>query len=211
MTIGTGAGSTVAVATTYATSKSMSAITNATEAVATLEASHGVVVGDILEITSGWGKLNGRIVRVKTVATNDVTLEGINTTNTTDYPAAAGTGTVREITAWTQISNVKQDSFSVSGGDQQFTDATPLEAVVESQMPTIRGAYTVTFAAMDSSAGLVAASALGTTKAAIRIAAPATTTYANGYWSVSDVPNLSGREVTTFKVDFASSAQPKTY
>lgn len=211
MTISTGAGATVSIATTYGTAKNMTAITNAAEAVATLEASHGITVGDYFEVTSGWGKLNGRIVRAKTVATNDVTLEGIDTTSTADYPAGSGTGTVREVTAWTQISNVKQDSFSVSGGEQQFTDATPLESTVEQQFPTRRSPYTLTFAAMDTSAGLTAARAAGTTKTALRVTMGTVNTVANGYWTAADVPNISGTEVTTYKVDFVASALPKTY
>ncbi len=55
-------GSIVSIASTYGTLKTMSAISNAAEAVATLEASHDVVENDILEITSGWSKLSGRIL-----------------------------------------------------------------------------------------------------------------------------------------------------
>lgn len=84
--IATGTG--VDIASTYGASVNMTAITNATEAVATLAAGHGVVVGDFLEVTSGWQRLTGRIVRVKTVATNDVTLESINTSSTSLFPLA---------------------------------------------------------------------------------------------------------------------------
>jgi hypothetical protein len=74
-------GAILSIAKTYGTSSNMTAITNAAEAVATLAAGHGVVVGDFLEVTSGWDLLNGRIVRAKTVATNDITFETINTTS----------------------------------------------------------------------------------------------------------------------------------
>ena len=87
------------IAKTYASSVSMTALTNAAEAVATLGAGHGVVVGDYLELTSGWGLLNGKVVRAKTVVTNDVTLEGINTVSTTKFPTGTGIGSIRRITA----------------------------------------------------------------------------------------------------------------
>lgn len=206
-----GAGSVISIATTYGTLSNMTAISNATEAVATLTAAHGVVVGDYLEVTSGWGKLSSRIVRAKAVSTNDVTFEGINTVSTTDYPAGAGTGSIRRITAWTPVSEVKADSFSVSGGEQQFTDATPLDSYTEVRLPTIRSAYSVSMAVMDGSAGLTAARNAGTTPTAFRAANQQFVTVGNGIWSVSDVPSISGQNVTTYKTDVSFVAAPKTY
>ena len=107
MAVTNATGTIVAIASTYAASSNMTAITNATEAVATLAAAHGVVVGDYLEVTSGWDRLNARIVRAKTVATNDITFETINTTSTTSYPTGTGTGTIRRITAWTSLRDRK--------------------------------------------------------------------------------------------------------
>ena len=42
-------GTTFAIATAYGASKTMSAVTNANPGVATLEAAHGVVLGDFME------------------------------------------------------------------------------------------------------------------------------------------------------------------
>jgi hypothetical protein len=96
----------LSIASAFGSQFTISALTNASEGVATLSASHGVTVGDLIEITSGWKRLNQRVVRAKTVATNDVTLESVNTTSTTDYPAGEGVGTGREITTWTSISQL---------------------------------------------------------------------------------------------------------
>lgn len=213
MAVGIGAGASVSIATTYGTQFTISAITNATEAVATLSASHGVAVGDFIEVTSGWAKLNKRVVRIKTVATNDVTLEGINTSSTTDYPAGTGAGTGREITAWTNISNIKADSFSTSGGDQKYASTTALESTIETQMPTTRSPYEVNWAVMDTSSGLTAAENAAAQQAltAIRVVAGASVTVANGYWSVSAFPSISGTEVTTRACSFSSNAEPKMY
>ena len=100
-------------------SKTMSAITNATQAVATLEASHGIIANDIMVVFSGWLKLNKRIVRAESVSTNDVTLDDINTASTSRFPAGSGTGTIQEVpsNAWVQIPYVKD--FQGSGGEQQ--------------------------------------------------------------------------------------------
>ena len=124
MAITLATGTQVAIASTYGTSVAMSAITNASEAVATLAAAHGVVVGDFLEVTSGWDLLTGRLVRVKTVVTNDVTFEAINTSSVTNYPAGTGVGSIRRITAWTSITQIQ--GLSTSGGDQSFADITTI-------------------------------------------------------------------------------------
>ena len=139
------AGTLVQFVSAYAASVNMTAITNASEAVATLAAGHGVVVNDYLESTSGWERLNNRIVRVKTVSTNDVTLESINTTSTSLYPAGSGTGTVRRIQAanFTTITQITRE-FSVSGGDQNFGDATTLANILEVQIPTTRSPLSIT-------------------------------------------------------------------
>jgi DNA-binding NarL/FixJ family response regulator len=130
------AGGSLAIASTYGTAVTMSAITNATEAVATLAAGHNVVVGDILEVTSGWELLNNRVVRVKTVSTNSITFENINTTSTTFYPAGEGVGSVRRITAFTTITQVGAIAFS--GGDQQFEDTSSVFGRTDTQMPATR-------------------------------------------------------------------------
>lgn len=136
-------GTQFAIGSTYGATKACSAITNANPAVATLEASHGVIVGDFIELTSGWDLANGRLFRVSAVASNDVTLEGLNTLDTTKYPAGTGVGTVREVTAWTTLSQITP-AFSVSGGDQNFADTTFVTNQVRTQIPTDRNPVTVT-------------------------------------------------------------------
>src|SRR5574337_409795 len=76
----------MAIAATFGTSFTVSAISNATEAVATLSASHGVAANDIIVLSSGWNGADKKVQRAKTVSTNDVTLEGFDTTKTTSYP-----------------------------------------------------------------------------------------------------------------------------
>jgi hypothetical protein len=151
-------GSTLSIAGTYGATKAMSAVTNANPAVATLAASHGIIVGDIMEVTSGWSRLNGRLVRASAVATNDVSLEGINSSSTTAYPAAGGTGSIREITAWTQIQQIL--SVDTTGGEQQFTNFQFLESDSEIRLATIKSAGGMTLQIADdpSLAGYIALS-----------------------------------------------------
>lgn len=144
MAITLAVGTTVEIASAYGASKAMSAITNANPGVATLEAAHGIVEGDYFEVTtSGWQRLANRIVRAGTVSTNDVELEGVNTTSTTRYPAGTGAGTVREISTWVQIGQLSRD-IAINGGEQQYADITTLDDVIDQQIPTRRSAVNVT-------------------------------------------------------------------
>ena len=62
----TPSGSRIAVATELAAAKPVTAITNAVEAVCTAPA-HGLVVGDIVVMNSGWDRFDNRVFRVKAI------------------------------------------------------------------------------------------------------------------------------------------------
>lgn len=185
------AGTIVEIGSTYGTQFTISAISNANPAVATLSPSHGVTVGDSIVISSGWGLLNTRVARVSAVSTNDVTLEGIDTTNTVKYPVGGGTGTGREVLTWTQVTQLKKDIGS-SGGDQKFTDTTELSDLDESQVPTTKGPITITFNFYSDPA----LPWLTVVRAAEGIPTPVRFLYSNGggrqlanaYWSLRETP-----------------------
>jgi len=107
-------GTTFYIASAYGSVQPTTSITNASEAVVTCTA-HGYANGDYVEITSGWGRLNKRVARIKSVATNTFALEGIDTTSTTFFPAGGGTGSVRKISTFTQVTTVMNPRSS--GGD----------------------------------------------------------------------------------------------
>jgi hypothetical protein len=207
-------GTVIAIASTYGAPVNMTAISNAAEAVATLAASHGVVVGDYLEATSGWGRLDKRIVRVKTVATNDVTFESINTSNTTTYPAGSGTGTIRRITAWTNMSQVQ--GSSTSGGDLQFTDITAIDDTVQKQAPTIRSAVNVNLTVFDDPS-LAWYSAVNTadearTPFAVRFSFPnSSKLVANCYWNLQKTPSFQTNDSLKSQVGLTFVADPVRY
>lgn len=107
-------GTILAVATAFAAAKTVSGISNAAEAVVSCTA-HGYSVGDIVQIYSGWTRLNRRAVRVKSATTDNFVAEAIDTTNTEFFPAGSGGGTVRKVTTFTQIS--KYLNTQSSGGE----------------------------------------------------------------------------------------------
>lgn len=214
MAITLATGTTVSIAKTYGTAVTMSAITNASEAVATLSAGHGCVVGDYIEVASGWDLLDKRVVRVKVVATNDVTLEGVNTASTSKFPAGAGTGSIRRITAWSQLSQLKD--LSASGGDQQFADITSISDRTIKQMPTVRNAVTMNIGVFDDPTLAWYAD--------VNVASEASTPYgllmgfpngsklaANTYWSLQKVPTIGKNEALTSQITLAYAADPIRY
>lgn len=214
MAITLSTGSIFAIAQTYGPVVTMSALTNATEAVATLGASHGVVVGDYLEVTSGWGKLDKKIVRAKTVVTNDVTFEGINTVSTTNYPAASGTGSIRRIPAWSNLSQVK--NIVSGGGEQQYTDVTSLEDTVERKVPTLRSAVTMDFEVFDDPAlawyGFVTTASDSSVPYAMRLTTPnGAKLVANAYWSLLKTPMVTKNEALSTKISLSYAAEPVRY
>lgn len=214
MAITLSTGTLIAIAKTYGSAVSLTALSNAAEAVATLGAGHGVVVGDYLEVTSGWGRLNGRIVRAKTVATNDVTFESINTVSTTVYPAGTGTGTVRRITAWTNLSQIQE--ISSSGGDLQYVDITAIDDVVARQMPTVRSPVTMNLTTFDDPtlawyADVVAADE-ARTPYGLRLSAPnGSKLVANAYWSLQRVPQIGSNQPAKTQIGLTYAAEPVRY
>lgn len=71
-------GSTFFVASTIAAARTASVVTNAAEAVVTSTA-HGYSNSDVVIMFSGWGRLNKRAFRIKSVTTDTFVLEGADT------------------------------------------------------------------------------------------------------------------------------------
>ena len=121
-------GTIFSLATVFAAAKAVSAISNAVEASVSCTA-HGYQVGDIVQLYSGWGRLNRRAAKVKSVTTDAFVAEGINTTNQEFYPPGSGGGTVRKITTFQQINKILNPSNS--GGEAKNITVKFLESDVE--------------------------------------------------------------------------------
>jgi hypothetical protein len=214
MAITLSTGTQVAIASTYGAAFAMSAISNAAEAVATLAASHGCVVGDYLEVTSGWDLLTGRIVRVKTVSTNDITFEAIATTSTSNYPAGTGGGSVRRITAWTSITQIQ--SVDTSGGDLDFADVTTIVDRIKKQVPTTRSPIQIDFTVFDDPAlawyPIVLAASDAAVAVGMRMSFPnGSKLVGNGYYSLQTTPAVGSNAPLTAKIGFSAVAANSRY
>lgn len=207
-------GTLVAIATTYGSAKNMTAVTNANPAVATIESSHGIIVGDIMEMSSGWPDLDDKILRCSVLSTNDVTLEGFTTANTTKFPAGTGTGTIREITAWTNIAQII--GIAVEGGGPQYTVYQFLNELTQRRIPLAKEPLNVTLTLADditlAQQATIRTAQDGGVPVAMRMTLPnGSKIYLNGYWSISDLPNLALGQVNSRTVGFALTALPTEY
>lgn len=203
-----------ALATAYASADTVSAVTNANPAVATTSSAHGITTGNYVEVTSGWAKLNNRVVRAAAASGSSLSYEGIDSSNTDAYPAGTGTGSVREITAWTQISQIL--GLSSSGGDMQFANYSFLEQDFETQLPTQASPQSIKIDLADdpSLAGYIALKAAAETRAltALRATLPdGSKILYNGYVSFNETPTMNKNQIMQVSATFSLQARPVRY
>lgn len=135
-------GTVFSVSTALATAIALTGITNADPAVATTTVAPAD--GTIGVVTSGWPSLNNRVVRTANEASTTFELEGIDTTDTTVYPAGAGAGEFQAVSTWVTLSQVT--NIAKSGGDQQFFQWQYVEDPTgqQQQRPTFKNAKSLT-------------------------------------------------------------------
>lgn len=207
-------GAVIHIASAYGALKAMTAVTNANPAVATLAALHGVAEGDVLEVTSGWESLDGRIVKAGPVDTNDVDLAGINTSSTAKYLPGDGVGSVREISTWTRIMQVTENA--VSGGEQGFVTYGFLEQENDHEIPTRKSPIRVTITIADDPSlaflDTVETADDERTVRAIRITMKSgAQLFYSGYVSISPMPVMNKDQIMTRTITISLVAQPTRY
>lgn len=207
-------GSVFRIASAYGPVVAMTAITNDAEAVATLASGHGCVAGDPIELSSGWGRLDGRVVRVKSVASDDVTLEEIDTTSTTVYSPGSGVGSIRRITGWVNITQV--NDINTSGGTPNFADGSDNDSVVEVQLPTTKSPVVMNFTCHDDPALPWYAACVAADEARVpygyqMVSPGGAVVLGNAYWSILQVPQVAKRETLKTAIQLNFAAEIKRY
>lgn len=139
-------GSTFDFAATYGTPITVTAISNASTAVASATG-HGLAEGDIIALNSGWVRLTGRAFRVGAVTTDTFELEGVDTTSTQRYPVGTSAGSAREVLTWVNIPQITE--VASAGGEQQFYQFGFLEEDEDRQIPTTKSPSTLTLTVAD--------------------------------------------------------------
>jgi len=207
-------GAIFSIASAYGAPKTVSALTNAKPPVASSTA-HGFSDGDILEVASGWSGLDGRVAKAASVTTDSVALAGLDTIDTTKFPAGTGIGTLREVTAWQQISQVLDSSNS--GGEQQFYNYSFLEdSGDEKQIPTIRSARSITLTIADDDTlpqyAVLEAANDDRLPRAIRFQLPSgSVIYYRAYVAFSKVPTTTKNQAMALTVTLSLTGEPTRY
>jgi hypothetical protein len=186
------------IAATFGTTVTVTAATNVASSVVSVGAGHGAVVGDFFEILTpaNWARAERRLFRISNVATNDLTFEGFDTSDTNLFPAAGFVGaTVRRVATWTTITDVQD--FQITGGEQQFTDVTGIGDLIGQQFPTLRAAVQVTLPVFydpsNAWVSTIRTAANQTAIRALRVRGPSGLRLVqNGYLGWLDAPTIEG-------------------
>ena len=202
----------LAVATAYASSLAVTAATNASASVLTV--TNTLVTGDVVEYTSGWSRANGRIFRLSAATASSVTLEGLDTTSLTQYPASTGGGSIRKINTFTQVTQLM--GLTSSGGEPQYTTFSFLEQDFDSQIPTTTSAQSLALEIADDPllAGYQAIKsiALSRTATALRVTFPqGGFMYYNGIFAFDETPSLTKGNLMSVKAGVALQNRPVRY
>lgn len=192
-------GSSQQFSTTFASAKTISAITNANPAVATATA-HGYATGDEILLTSGWEDATDSVFKIEVVDANSFKILGLDSSNTGYFPAGSGVGTAQKISGWTVIPQVL--SISSSGGDARFTDVSPLSKRNAIKIPTGFNATSITLSMAHDPSLAAYQTMLGISRSLSKVAfkqvlGGGSTTYGYGYLSVSEMPKLNNNSVNT--------------
>lgn len=140
-------GSTFDFAKTYGEEVTITSITNANPAVATVADIGDIAEGDIVVVQSGWVKLTGRAFKVGAVAGSTIELLGVNTLSTQSYPSGVSAGSLKKVTEWVNIPQITE--VASSGGEQQFYQFGFLEEDEDRQIPTTKSPSTLTLTVAD--------------------------------------------------------------
>jgi Phage tail tube protein, TTP len=147
-------GSRLEIASVMAASLTVTVATNAANAVLTV--TNALAAGSYVEFTSGWAKATNRVYRLSAATGTTVTLEGLDTTSTANFPAGAGIGSIRACTTFVPVLQILD--FSTEGGEAQTGSFKFLEALSEAEFITgvSSSAYVFNIADDISLAGYIA-------------------------------------------------------
>lgn len=192
-------GSSQQFSNTLAAAKTITAITNANPAVATCTG-HGYTTGDEIMLSSGWEDATDSVYKIESVDANSFKILGLDTTNTSFFPAGSGGGSAQKLSAWTAIPQVL--TISASGGDARFTDVNPLAKRNGIRIPTGFNATSVTLSLGFDATTPAYKTMVGISRSLSKVAFKQVLSggfvqYGWGYLTVSEFPKLNNNQVNT--------------
>ena len=200
-------------ASTFASAKTITALTNANPASAT-SVSHGYADNDEVLLLSGWEDATSTIYRVDQTDASTFGILGLDTTNTSFYPAGSGTGSAQKVGTWVQIPQVL--GIQTSGGDPRFTDVQLLASRNSIKIPTGFNATTsvISMAHDPADANWLTMVGISRTLAPVgfkMVLGGGGTTYAYGYMAVNESPQMNANQVNAVSATFAFLGRQISY
>ncbi|MCE3262617.1 MAG: hypothetical protein K0R43_1696 [Pseudoduganella sp.] len=198
---------------TFASAKTITAVTNANPAVATSTA-HGYTTNDEILLTSGWEDATDTVFRIEVVDANSFKILGLNTTNTSFFPAGTGTGTAQKISAWQTIPQVL--TIASSGGDPKFTEVNPLSKRNGLSIPTGFNSSNLTLTLGHDATNATYQQMLDISRSLSKVAfrqvlSGPSYQYGYGYMATSEVPQLNAGQVNQVTSSLAFQGRVISY
>jgi hypothetical protein len=192
-------GSKFYFSTTFASAKTITALTNADPAVATSVA-HGYSDLDEILLSSGWEDATDTVFQVDQLTADTFEIEGLNSVDTNFYAAGTGTGTAQKISGWTEIPQVL--TIATQGGDARFTTISPIARRNSINVPTGFNPTSISLTLGHDPANANYKTMLGISRALTKVAfkmvlSGGSVTYGYGYMSVSEAPSLNVNQANT--------------
>lgn len=178
---------------TFASPKTITALSNASPAVATSVA-HGYADGDEIVLTSGWEDATDTVFKVDQLTADTFSLLGLNATDTNFYAIGGGAGTGAKVSAWTEIPQVL--TIATSGGDARFTTISPIARRNAINVPTGFNPTSITLTMGHDPANANYETMLDISRTLSKVAfkmvlSGGAVSYGYGYMSVSEAPSLN--------------------
>lgn len=192
-------GSKFYFSTTFASAKTITALTNADPAVATSVA-HGYSDLDEILLSSGWEDATDTVFQVDQLTADTFEIEGLNSVDTNFYATGTGTGTAQKISGWTEIPQVL--TIATQGGDARFTTISPIARRNSINVPTGFNPTSISLTLGHDPANANYKTMLGISRALTKVAfkmvlSGGAVTYGYGYMSVSEAPSLNVNQANT--------------
>ena len=199
--------------TTFAANKTITALTNASVAVATSTA-HGYVDGDEILLTSGWEDATDTVYKVDQQDVNSFQVLGLNSVNTAFYPAGTGIGTASKVSDWVEVPQVLD--MSTSGGDVRMTTISPLAKRNDIQVATGFNATAMNFTLGHDPANATYNAMLAISRTLSKVAikvliSGSAPMYGYGYMSVSEMPRMARNQANQVTGVLTMLGRPISY
>lgn len=181
-------------ASTFASPKTISAMSNAHPTVCTSVA-HGYSDNDELLITSGWEDATDTVYKADQLTADTFSLLGLDTTNTGFFSAGGGANsTAKKVSGWTEIPQVL--NISSTGGDARYTTINPIARRNAINVPTGFNPTSISLTLGHDASNATFQTMLGISRALTQVAfkmqlSGGAVTYGFGYMIVSELPSLN--------------------